>query len=64
MSLYTNEAACTIIAHFSNGEEKIFPAHQIQHLMDRRDVLWIVDGDTGEVLYLSPAANAALSPVA
>ena len=64
MSLYTNEAGHTIIAHFSYGDEKIYLAHHIQYLMDRQDVFWIVDGDTGEVLYLSSDANAVLSPVA
>lgn len=64
MSLYANEAGCAVIAHFFNGEEKIYLAHQIQYLMDRHDVSWIVDGDTGELLYLSSAANTAFSPVA
>lgn len=61
MSLYANEAGCVVIAHFSNGDEKIYPAHQIPPLMDRHDVFWIVDGDTGELLYLSSAAEAAFS---
>lgn len=64
MSLYAHEAGCTVIAHFSNGEEKIYLAHQIQYLMDLHNVFWIVNGDTGELLYLSSAANTAFSPVA
>lgn len=64
MSLYANEAGCAVIAHFSNGREEIYLAHQLQHLMDRRDILWIVDGDTGELLYLPSAAEDAFSPVA
>lgn len=64
MSLYANEAGFAVIAHFSNGEEKIYPAHQLQYLMDLHCVSWIVDGDTGELLHLSSAANTALSPVA
>lgn len=64
MSLYANETGCAVIAHFFNEEEKIYLAHQIQYLMDHRDVFWIADGDTGELLYLSSAANTALSPVA
>ncbi len=59
MSLYTNEAGCFVIAHFFNGLEEIYPAHKAQNLTDRPDIFWIVDGDTGEVLYLSPAAETA-----
>lgn len=60
MSLYANEAGFPVIAHFSTGREEIYPAHQMQYLTDHADVFWIVDADTGELLYLSPAVNAEL----